>query len=297
MKLFSDTLPFYKANFHCHTTESDGHLSPWEAMLFYRDRGYQGLAITDHRKITLPEQVPEGLTLLRGIEVDYRDRYQCVHILGLGMSCNFARLWDPKGSPQDAVDQIRALGGAAVLAHPAWSLNSPEFILGLHDLTGIEIWNSVSTLPHNADRADSSSILDIAWTLGAETTGVFANDDAHFYDTEAGVAATMVQAESLSRAGLLSALHAGRFYATLGPQIHQIEVTDQEITVTCSPAAHVAFCSNQAWVRDRIFSGQGLTEARYRIHPDDRFVRAEVWDERGLKAWSAPIPVNVPTAR
>ena len=31
MKMFSETMKFYKANFHCHTTESDGKLTPAEA--------------------------------------------------------------------------------------------------------------------------------------------------------------------------------------------------------------------------------------------------------------------------
>ena len=37
MKLFSDTAPFLKANFHAHTTCSDGKLSP-EECIFLDDR-------------------------------------------------------------------------------------------------------------------------------------------------------------------------------------------------------------------------------------------------------------------
>ena len=37
MKMFSDTLPFYKANFHCHTDRSDGRLTPEECAAFYHD--------------------------------------------------------------------------------------------------------------------------------------------------------------------------------------------------------------------------------------------------------------------
>lgn len=39
---------FYKANLHCHSTCSDGHLSPQELKVLYKSMGYSVLAITDH---------------------------------------------------------------------------------------------------------------------------------------------------------------------------------------------------------------------------------------------------------
>lgn len=40
--------PQYKANLHCHSTVSDGKLTPAELKAAYRDHGYSILAITDH---------------------------------------------------------------------------------------------------------------------------------------------------------------------------------------------------------------------------------------------------------
>ena len=40
---------FYKANLHSHTTISDGRLTPKEVKEAYNSRGYQILAVTDHR--------------------------------------------------------------------------------------------------------------------------------------------------------------------------------------------------------------------------------------------------------
>lgn len=39
---------FYKANLHCHSTQSDGRLSPKELKEVYRQQGYSILAISDH---------------------------------------------------------------------------------------------------------------------------------------------------------------------------------------------------------------------------------------------------------
>ena len=44
---------FYKANLHCHSTVSDGKLSPEEMKAEYQKRGYSVIAYTDH-KVMVP---------------------------------------------------------------------------------------------------------------------------------------------------------------------------------------------------------------------------------------------------
>ena len=291
MKLFSDSLPFLKANFHCHTTESDGRLDPESAAGFYESAGYDVLAITDHRTVTLlPSN--DKLLLIPGIEIDYVLPGQWVHILGIGMDASAGGKWNRFGTPQEGIDLIRKLGGLAVLAHPAWSLNTPEFMRSLTGLSGVEIWNSVSTLPLNADRADSSSLLDVTWASGGELLPVYANDDSHPYKDEAGVAATMVQAEKKTVPAVMEALRLGRFYATTGPQIYQIEnKNNQEIIVHCSPAESIIFYSDSPWAAGRTVIRSGMTECNYFIQKNDHFVRIEVRDAAGRKAWSSPMKV------
>ena len=291
MKIFSDSLPFLKANFHCHTTESDGRLDPESAAGFYESAGYDVLAITDHRTVTLlPSN--DKLLLIPGIEIDYVLPGQCVHILGIGMDASAGGKWNRFGTPQEGIDLIRKLGGLAVLAHPAWSLNTPEFMRSLTGLSGVEIWNSVSTLPLNADRADSSSLLDVTWASGGELLPVYANDDSHPYKDEAGVAATMVQAEKKTVPAVMEALRLGRFYATTGPQIYQIEnKNNQEIIVHCSPAESIIFYSDSPWAAGRTVIRSGMTECNYFIQKNDHFVRIEVRDAAGRKAWSSPMKV------
>lgn len=46
----------HKANFHTHTTQSDGRLSPEQVIDEYHQRGYSVLAITDHDRNTYPWQ-------------------------------------------------------------------------------------------------------------------------------------------------------------------------------------------------------------------------------------------------
>ena len=59
MDLFDPKLPFFKGNLHCHTTVSDGKLSPDEVVALYRDLGYDFLALTDHRRLSAPTHLEE----------------------------------------------------------------------------------------------------------------------------------------------------------------------------------------------------------------------------------------------
>ncbi len=291
MKLFSDNEPFFRSNFHAHTTASDGKKTPEEVMAMYRDAGYDILSITDHRKVTLPYNIPEGLLLLPGIEFDHVNHGQTAHILGLGISKSICSVWSEQHTPQQAVQAIHDCGGVAVLAHPAWSLNTPEFIASLDGIAATEIWNSVSTLPFNGDRADSSSLIDVTAASQGRLLAVMGNDDAHFYREDFAAGWTMVQAAEKTVPAVLQSLRAGRFYASRGPLIHQIEVTKQEVRINCSPASAVVFYSARPWSGQRIVHGNGLTEAVYPIHPSDQFIRVQIIDDHGMSAWSGQFQV------
>ena len=289
MKLFDQNQPFYRANFHCHTTMSDGERSPEEAVQLYRSMGYDILSITDHRVMTHVE-APEGLLLIPGVELDYMLPTQAVHIVGVGVRDQVMELWERDGHPQQAIDVIRQCGGRAMLAHPAWSMNSTELMVSLKNLSAVEVYNSISTFPGNADRADSSAMLDVVAAHG-QLLPFVAQDDTHEYTYEVGQGWTMIQAEALTEEKVLEALDQGRFYASQGPAFHQIEVEDGEIRVKCSPVEKIVFYSNTPWVSRRARIKPDQTESIYKIVDSDRFVRVQITDSQGKHAWSSPISV------
>lgn len=60
-----------KGALHCHTTRSDGALSPEDALRRYKEGGYDFVSLTDHRKYNFENFAPEtGLTLIPGMEYD-----------------------------------------------------------------------------------------------------------------------------------------------------------------------------------------------------------------------------------
>src|SRR5690625_2611809 len=71
---------------HCHTTASDDRLAPQALVDAAAEAGVTVLAITDHDTTAAYEQivaVPEGLTLINGIELSSRWRTIGVHVVGL----------------------------------------------------------------------------------------------------------------------------------------------------------------------------------------------------------------------
>ena len=63
---------YYKANLHCHSTCSDGKLTPAELKELYKGKGYSILAITDHC-LLVPhhrELTDDSFVVLNGTELD-----------------------------------------------------------------------------------------------------------------------------------------------------------------------------------------------------------------------------------
>lgn len=287
MQLFEPNMRFYKGNTHAHSTQSDGRLSPEEVFETYHSAGYDFLALTDHWVLT-DEQDYRGMLVIPGVEYDFAFRTQVLHLV-----CLFRRAGDARGisrgMPHQAViDHVNRAGGIVIAAHPAWSLNTPAFLASLDGVEISEVYNTMSDEPFNGPRGNSESLLDVTAANG-KYFRLVAADDSHPYQGEQCVSCVMVQAAELSVPAILEALRAGRFYATQGPEFHNISIEDGQITVETSPVSHISFCSNLCWVSDRCRSGQGLTREVYRVRPNERFVRVQITDSDGKRAWSSPI--------
>ena len=290
MKLDLFGKPRYKVNLHMHTSDTDGRVSQQAAFERYLAAGYDAVAVTDHW-IAKPTREYKGMTIFSGGEfnIGYRDSAEGIyHILGIGFdkAPEGIKFNDP---PQKIIDAIHAVGGMAVLAHPAWSHNTPEMILPLRDVDATEIYNSVSGV-HFSRRPDSSLIIDM---LGAQGRyyPLIADDDTHFYDTDDCVAWIEVESESGDAKTLMEAIRRGHYYATQGPEIHLLR-EGNEFVVKCSPVSEIALFSNSVYSEGRMVIGENLTELRYKPVPEEHYLRAEVTDQNGKRAWSQIIPIE-----
>lgn len=84
----------YRADLHCHSTCSDGTMTPIELLHLAKKKGLSGLSITDHD--TLDAYTPEtfqaakelGIDLFVGVEFSARYHNSSVHILGYNVEKN-----------------------------------------------------------------------------------------------------------------------------------------------------------------------------------------------------------------
>lgn len=283
MKLFSDG-KFYKGNLHTHTKLSDGRKTPEEAIALYKEAGYDFISITDHRK-RYPTQEMGDFIVLSGGEYHHQPGVTAYHILGIGMNEDIYS--DDADSPQDIIDKIRSAGGYPVLAHPAWSLMSAEDGLALHGYEAVEIYNGISDGYTN--RGYSDLFVDVCATRG-RITGIVADDDAHFYEGYDELRGFIcVQAEEFTARGLMDGIWSGRYYASTGPELRQIEVEDGVVRVECGPVQEIYFMSNVWYTPGRTVrapKGGELTSAQYKIGPRDRWLRVEGRDAAGKRFWS-----------
>lgn len=273
----------YKVNLHMHTTLSDGRKTPEDAIAQYRAAGFDALALTDHWHYGTKTYPDCGVLILSGAEYNIGGRYDpsgVFHILGI--AAERAPSVTQSMTAQQIIDEIHRAHGLAVLAHPAWSLNTPEQILALRGIDAMEVYNSVSGV-HHSRRPDASLLVDLV-ASSHRYYPLLATDDTHYYDSDACVAFCMVEAEELSEKALTDAIRKGNFYASEGPEVHLYRDRDG-YTVRCSPCREILFLSNSVFSH-RVFVGEGLTEAHYLPQAEEFYLRAEVTDADGRKAWT-----------
>lgn len=278
-----------KLGLHIHTSVSDGARSPEEVARIYRENGYDAIALTDHWKYGEAKEIC-GLPILSGVEYDVDGRREnTFHIVCLLADRAPVGLSFENSTPQEVVNAIHEAGGLAVLAHPAWSLNTVEAILAVDGFDATEIYNTVSNTGHSF-RPDSSLTVDLLACQG-RIYPLLATDDAHYYRDFRGMDACqsyiMALCDPSDPASIKRAILAGDFYATQGPEVH-LTKTDGGFRVDCSPCKKIIFASNRPW-RPRVFAdetGKLLTHAEYTPDVDETFLRAFVIDENGKQAWT-----------
>ena len=152
-------------------------------------------------------------------------------------------------------------------------------------------------------RGDASIHWDEALEHGRPFFAL-ATDDSHHPGYDSGFAWTWVRARERSQEAVLDALRAGMFYGSTGPEIRDVEVSDGDVVVRCSPARSVTLYSgrsrgaranagrlgypHRAEVLER--NDDGLITAARLFRPYEApYGRVEVLDANGEKAWSNPL--------
>jgi hypothetical protein len=222
----------HKANFHTHTTMSDGRSSPREVIDRYSELGYAVLALTDHDTVgprndrhhpeshqtTWPWQAhgrdPEiiGMVAIEGNEIS---RW---HHIGSYFN-NYGDAY--VDSEESALKEIGRRGGLAVLFHPGRHKNSVEWYSRMYrqhsHLIGLEVYNQRDRYP--GDRKTWDAILT---SIGGERpVWGFANDDMHNPESQLGRSWNILLLPELSAEWVRRSMESGAFFFVHAPDGHE----------------------------------------------------------------------------
>lgn len=293
---------FWRGNLHTHSTRSDGVLSPEEVCRRYKAEGYDFMALTDHfvgaYGYPIVDTVPmrdAGFTTILGAELHSgaMANGELWHILAVGLPADFAPSNSPSFVPvagQETGAEIAARAVAAgafvAIAHPQWSgltLADARTITAAH---AVEIYNHGCAM--GCDRPDGFAIADLLLTEGRKLT-LIATDDAHFSEPDHFGGWVMVKAEANEPDALLSALKAGHFYSSQGPELRDVRIEGGKLIVECSAVSSIVALG---WgTGAKAVHGHSMTRGEVSLDRlnNSPWIRAAVIDAAGKRAWSNPI--------
>jgi hypothetical protein len=307
---------FQRGNVHTHSRRSDGAAS-FEAMVtWYRDHGYQFLAMTEHDLRIDPAEVAAltgpGFVVIPGEEVTNRWDHRPLHVNAL------CARWTVDGGtdfdrPEEGLGemflQIRAAEGVPLVNHPNFhgSLTADDIVRGASGRYLLEVWSGHPDVDAagNLTRTSEEAIWDEVLSRGGDAIPA-AVDDAHRLPDDAGGGSGALPGRGwvetfgdvTTREAICGALGQGRLYASNGPALAGISVEGDAFTVTTKdPGAHVEFIGDRGAVLAGIRAADVPVrgEARvitYRLTGEETLVRARVTDPDGRQAWTAAYRVE-----
>ncbi len=288
-----------KGGLHCHTTRSDGEVTPEDTLALHVANGYDFLALTDHRYYNYQNYGDAPITIIPGMEMDRKfddAGVHCFHTVAIGPSRE-----DGNGFVQDErfdggcihepadyqpiLDWLHENNNLTFYCHPEWSSTPAREFENLKGNFAMEVWNSGCAMDNEMDI--NAAYWDELLKQGKRIYGV-ATDDGHKKEHHCK-GWVMVNAENNLNA-ILKALKDGAFYSSCGPVIHDFYINDEGVAVVdCSPCKFINFIS-LGYPHQMTRDENGLvTHAAFKVPEYFSYIRATMVDENGKRAWTNPI--------
>lgn len=315
--LFPEDGKFYKANLHSHSTVSDGKHTPKEMMDYYKEHGYDILALTDHELLVDHSELnQEDFLLLPGYEyafiedvpypeartielnlyprkphgfkqicfnptnVLHGEKWRCDTLEYVGDI--FERSYSLE-CIQNVIDEARRNDFLVSLNHPGYSMETPAFFGQLKGLFAMEIHNQGSFY-NSCDY--NPQMYQQMLRMGHRISSIAADDNhsAYIYDDPVDVRPwgfTMIKAEELTHKAIISSLEHRNFYSTQGPIIDDLYIEDGEVWIACSEVKSIVMHTRGRYFGQKHASvGETINQANFRI-PKDEYFWFEIIDAFG----------------
>ncbi|AKT42045.1 CehA/McbA family metallohydrolase [Chondromyces crocatus] len=304
-----DVSVFQRGNLHTHSARTDGDSPAQLVAAWYRNHGYQFLALTDHNSFMdgarPPETQEHDFVLIPGEEITMIAASQPVHVNAL---CTKERIGGgtfrtPGAALSWATSKILEQDGIALVNHPNfhWALE-PEHIA---EAKGAQLLEIFSGHPHVRSDGDAThTSAESKWEhmiSSGHAMAAVAVDDMHALNPTSknvpqagpGIAWVEVFAEETSQEAICAALKAGQLYASAGPRIKRLTVSGDELSIEL-PSADIKVEFLDRWglllaIEPPTPTEQGTAyRSTYRLRGPEHYVRARLTAPNGTRAWTQP---------
>lgn len=288
----------YKGVIHCHSTNSDGHLSPTEVLNYYKGKGYHFASITEHipNNVSSTSTITEnpnvsGILFIKGYEHGYaKPTEPSPHIVELNPRpleeiLNEDGLTLRQEDSQTEINTALAYNdnGFIFLGHPNQSIRKfhPSDCQKLTGYNAISVYNNFEYY---------EELVDTVLSSGHDVL-IVTEEDAHYYDgrgtvTE-GKVGINVFADECTEEAILTSLRTGNYYSTTDSMDMTISIQGKNIIVSVGEASTIEFISRYGVIKQ---TNTHALSATYEVDINDLYVRIKATsDEWSKKAYSNPI--------
>ncbi len=295
---------FYKANLHCHSTNSDGRYTVQHLKEIYMSKGYSIIAFSDHNKLIPHKELQdENFLPITATEINIDGKQPWPDTLTYHINfyskdqdrkefVPFTNKYDTDCVNKLISDASKA-GFLVQYNHPRWSFQTPSDFLPLENLWGFEVFNTgceVEMLDGWGDYEYEALCRDF-YANRKDLPAPIATDDNHnahmdedspFNDSFGGW--IMVKAERLDYISVMDALENKSLYASTGPEIYELYKEDNKVFVKHSPSCTVALLTNSRPTSILQSHDNNMTCSELNIPENTKWFRIEIADKAGKRA-------------
>ncbi|MFT4105779.1 MAG: PHP domain-containing protein [Lacrimispora sp.] len=285
---------FYKANMSCHTTVSDGKLTPEQIKKAYQSRGYQIAAYTDLGKYCAHGELhaPDFLALA-GFSVDMGKKGFRINFYDTNpdeMKEEKENCCESLFQGSDCMERMNQLGFLASLSLPYQSMGNYEDYKELEGLSAMEIYNYSNDVRELCGY--HPQVYDEMLRCKKKLFCLASDGNRNEYPFEHPLndsfgGFTKIKAKELTYEAVMEALKKGDFYSSMGPEIHSLYIEGNELVIKTGPVQKIYVKTEGRNCHIKTAQpGEALEEARFSLTGREGYIRIVCGDENGLFAAS-----------
>jgi hypothetical protein len=317
----------YKANFHTHTTCSDGRLNPHTVVDRYVELGYTILAISDHNLVTYPWTAFEELgeskksaqrfanepeTMPQDFDFENRDpsslgiidiqanELSRHHHIGSFFNGHNGSVYEEEVyfeiTERQSLKSVADSNGIAMLYHPGRYNQTVDWYVSLYKdyphLIGQELYNQGDRYP--ADRHLWDSILSI--TMPHRPVWGYSNDDMHTAE-HIGRNWNVLILPELTHEWVRKGMEQGLSYYVYAPQGHSGSKPPQIQSIAVNQQKgiiklHVDSFEKIQWIANGEIVGEGVEFKLSNLQRQSSYIRVEIHGKGGSIVGTQPFGLS-----